>query len=169
MNRPLGRRASGSLNFRVVTDEDDIPALVELAREAHEESRFSYIPFNSRKVVRIAEVSLRDKNKNGVFMAFKKDVAVGFAYASVGEFHIGSGALFATIHNINVRRSARGRLSGGRIALGLFSGLESWAKSRGAHEVLAHVTSGVSLAQSHSLMKRLGYKFIGGSYAKAIN
>jgi hypothetical protein len=36
----------------------------------------------------------------------------------------------------------------------------------GAHEVLFHVTSGVDLARSHKLAKRMGFELIGGSYGK---
>jgi hypothetical protein len=36
----------------------------------------------------------------------------------------------------------------------------------GAHEVLFHVTSGVDLARSHKLAKRMGFELIGGNYGK---
>lgn len=98
-------------------------------------------------------------------LAKRGSAVVGFAYCSVGEYHIGLDRVIATIHNLNVRKEYRAKLGGGRIALGLFQGIKTWATAKGAAEVLFHVTSDVQLAQAHKLAKRLGYRFIGGSYA----
>lgn len=154
------------LSFRLTTDKNDIPYLIDLAKEAHSESRFGYIPFSGDKVRKIALGAFKDTKRHAAMLAFKGDVPVGFAYCSVGEYHIGQGVLLTTIHNMNVSRSIRSTLSGGRVALGLFKGIETWSKARGAQEILFHVTSDVDLARSHKLAKRIGYKFIGGSYAK---
>ncbi len=151
-----------------MTEERDIPALVALAQEAHEESRFSYIRFSPEKVRKIALTALKDTKRHGLFLAEKEEKPVGFAYCSVGEYHIGEGTLIATIHNVNVSRSVRGRLGGGRVALGLFNGIHSWAKARGAAEVLLHVTSGIDLARMHKFAKRNGYRIIGASYANKV-
>jgi len=93
---------------------------------------------------------------------------VGIAYCSVGEYHLGTDVLLTTIQNINVSKSVRASLSGGKIGLGLFRGIETWSEARGAKEILFHVTSDIGLAQTHKLAKRVGYKFIGGSYVKRI-
>ena len=100
-------------------------------------------------------------------IAEKHYQAVGFVYCSVGEHHIGSDDLLTTIHNMNVFRTVRSSLSGGKIALGLFRGGETWSQARKAKEILFRVTSDVNLAQAHRLAKRIGYKFVGGSYVKA--
>jgi hypothetical protein len=60
------------------------------------------------------------------------------------------------------RSAERPRLSGGTIALGLMRGVMTWPKSRGAQEVLFHVTSGVEVAHSHKLARRLGFALVGG-------
>lgn len=153
------------INFRVVSEESDIPALVDLAYEAHTESRFSYIEFAPGKVEKIAKRALADPKRSAVMLANKNAVPVGAAYCSVGEYHIGTGSLFTTIHNVNVSKHIRSSLSGGRVALGLFRGIETWSKARDAQEILFHVTSNVDLARTHKLAKRIGYEFIGGSYA----
>lgn len=160
-------KAPRELHFRIVNSAEDLPALVSLAREAHEESRFSYIPFSEEKVRKIALAALETPNRNAVFLSLKGKRPIGFAYCTIGEYHIGEGALLTTIHNMNVSRSVRASLSGGKVALGLFKGVETWSKARGASEVLFHVTSGVDLARAHKLAKRIGFKFIGGSYARA--
>lgn len=99
-------------------------------------------------------------------LATINDEPVGFTYCSVGEYHIGEGVLLTTIHNMNVTRSVRASLAGGRVALGLFKGVETWSKARGGKEVLFHVTSGVDLARAHKLAKHIGFEFVGGSYVK---
>lgn len=117
---------------------------------------------------KIATTALKDEKRHGIMVTLRGDDLVGAASCSVGEFHIGTGILLTTIHNINVKRQERARLSGGRAALGLFKGIETWSKARGAKEILFHVTSGVDLARAHKLAKSLGYQFVGGSYAKSV-
>ena len=152
------------LQFRVVNDDADIPALISLAGDAHHESRFRDIPFSPDKVADIAGRAIADPKRHGVFLAAKGDAPVGMLYCSVGEYHIGTDVLLTTIHNMNVSRDVRESLSGGRVALGLMSGVKSWSKARGAVEILFHVTSGVDLARSHKFAKRMGFEFVGGSY-----
>lgn len=167
-NTVVIKKRPSSIKFHIVDDERDIPKLVQLAKEAHEESRFNYIKFSAKKVQRIAHNALQDPQKTAFMLACKGDNPVGFAYCSVGEYHIGEGVLVATINNINVSRPVRAGLSGGRAALGLFKGIETWSRARGAREVLFHVTSDVDLARAHKLAKRVGYQFIGGNYAKLL-
>jgi len=154
------------LSFQLASSDSDLPAIVQLARESHAESRFGYIPFNPDKVRKIAKATFKDQKRHAVMLAEKRGRAVGFVYCSVGEYHIGSDILLTTIHNMNVSHTVRSSLAGGKIALGLFRGVETWSQARGAKEILFHVTSGVHLAQAHKLAKRIGYKFIGGSYVK---
>lgn len=157
-----------SVSFRVVTEHADIPALINLAREAHEESRFAYIPFSPEKVHRIATMAIKDPRRHGVFLAERKGTPVGFSFCSIGEYHIGSDVLIATINNINVTKSVRSRLTGGRAALGLFQGIKSWATLREAEEIILHVTSGVSIGGIHRFAGRLGYTLSGGNYFKKL-
>lgn len=154
------------LSFRLATSESDFPDIVQLAHEAHEESRFGYIPFNPHKVRKIARAAFKNKKRHAVMIANRHGQAVGFVYCSVGEYRIGSNVVLTTIHNMNVSRTVRASLSGGKIAIGLFHGVETWSQARGAKEILFHVTSDVKLAQAHKLAKRIGYKFVGGSYVK---
>lgn len=45
--------ASGSgLSFRLASSISDLPAIVQLAHEAHDESRFGYIPLTQIRFVR---------------------------------------------------------------------------------------------------------------------
>lgn len=147
---------------------DDLRSIVEMSKEAHEESRFGHIEFSAEAVQKIATLAIKDGARHGVIICEYRMEPVGFAYCSVGPYHIGTGALICTIHNINVARSVRAKLAGGRAAIGLFRSVEQWAEARGADELLLHVSSGLDLARSHKLTKRLGYRLIGGSYAKRL-
>ena len=51
------------------SDRADIPKIVDLAREAHAESRFGYIPFSAEKVRKIAERAIGDETRHAVMFA----------------------------------------------------------------------------------------------------
>lgn len=168
MAQPTIKTRTSPLTFRVVTSEDDIPALVMLAREAHEESRFSSIPFDSVKVADITRKVIKDDKRHCIFIAEKDRRAIAFAYCTAGEYHIGNRDIIVTINNINVSRKFRQNLNGGKAAMGIFTGIRSWAKAREAREILLHVTSGVKLASTHKMAKKLGFTLIGASYSKTL-
>lgn len=157
------------LSFGLLKSFSTIEEIVFLARRAHEESRFSYIKFAPEKVRAIAESALQATDRHGVFMAWSDGAPVGFAYCSLGEYHIGIGTLVTTIRNICVLPEERHRLGGGKVAIGLFKGVESWSRARGSKEILIHVTSDVDLGRTDKFVQRLGYRCIGGSYAKSIS
>ncbi|WP_415404109.1 hypothetical protein [Tateyamaria sp. SN3-11] len=158
-----------SLVFAELKNADAMEQIVFLAQRAHEESRFSHITFAPQKVQAIADRALSDPKRHGIMVAWFGEKPVGAVYCSVGEYYIGTGSLITTIHNINVLKEVRYGLRGGRVALGLLRGVETWSLARSSTEVLFHSTSGVGLERTHKLIKRLGYRFIGGSYAKDVN
>lgn len=160
---------SSGLTFSVLTDLNAMDDIVFMAKQSHEESRFSYIEFAPEKVRTIAEKAISDPARHAVMMAWDHGQPVGFVYCSIGEYHIGADTLVTTIHNINVLQDVRHSLRGGRVAIGLLKGVYSWSKARNAQEILFHVTSDVDLGRTHKFIKRLGYRFIGGSYAKSLN
>lgn len=163
------RRAQIRPEFYVMEEKSDVQVVVELARQAHLESRLSYIDFDPRKAALIVEDALQRPKDKAIILSTYDGNPVGFCFCGIGQYHIGTGHLLATIHNINVVVDVRRRLFGGRVALGLFAGAKSWAKARNASEISLHVTSGVQLARTHKLAKRLGFTFVGGSYAKTLN
>ena len=154
------------VEFRLANGAVDLPHIVFLAEEAHGESRFGYIPFCAEKTRKVARRALDDPKRHGVMLAFKKDEPIGILYCSIGEYHIGTDVLLTTIHNVNVLKSVRETLAGGRAAVGQFNGARSWSKARGAQEILLHVTSGVGLAGTHRFAKKMGFEFVGGSYVR---
>ena len=156
------------LIFSEITEITPVDDIIYVARRAHEESRFSYITFAPDKVSEIVNRVLSDQKRHGAMMAWLDKRPVGFTYCSVGEYHVGTGTMVTTIHAISVLTDVRRTLRGGRVSLGLFRGVETWSQARSSKEVLFHVTSDVDLGRTHKLIKRLGYRFIGGSYAKSL-
>jgi len=110
------------MEFRQVQYSTDLPIIIEQARIAHLESRLSYIEFSPEKVEKSLLRALAQPDRYAIFIAERKGAPVGFASVSVGEYHIGTDALLATIHNLSVIRSVREGLSGGRAAIGLMRG-----------------------------------------------
>ncbi|MFV1528507.1 MULTISPECIES: GNAT family N-acetyltransferase [unclassified Phaeobacter] len=159
---------SRELTYRVVSSDDDIPAIARIAQEAHEESRYRDIPFSEDKVRKLVQRALVDGAPQIVLLALKGEVPVGLAACTVGEFHIGTDVRIASINTIAVSRRVRSSLGGGRIALALIQGLHRWAKAQNAREVSLHITSGVDLPRAHKLAVRLGYELTGGSYARFV-
>lgn len=161
--------SAGQLSFEVLSEPDKrLEDLTFLARAAHDESRLSYITFAPHKVEAIVKRAVADPKRHGILFCSDRGAPVGAAYCTIGEYHIGVGTLVTTIHNINVLPEVRRKLTGGRVALGLMRGIETWSQARNAKEIFFHVTSDVDLARTHKFIKRLGYQFTGGSYAKRI-
>lgn len=94
--------------------------------------------------------------------------AEGFVFASVGEYHVGTGVLIATINAIYTAPSLRGSLLGGRAGVGLFRAVKNWARGSGAAEILLHATSGISADRVGRTVGRLGFVRVGGSYVARV-
>lgn len=150
--------------FDIARDESDLPAIVRLAQRAHAESRLRHLPFSEEKVQRLARRAMAEPARHAVMLARRGAEPVGFLYCSVGEYFIGTGALLATVHNLNVAREHRRRLRGGRIAMGLLNGARTWALARGAVELSVNVSSGVEVERTARLLGRLGFATTGGNH-----
>lgn len=162
-NRPKKR-----LKFSEFNRGHDPKDVLALAKDFHGESRFSYIEFAPKKVKAIVERVLNNNKREAILMCWEAERPLGALYCSVGEYHIGYGSLITTCHSIFVRSDIRGSLLSGRVTLGLMKGMESWSKARSSQEILFHATADIDAARVHKFIKRLGYQFIGGSYARSL-
>lgn len=157
------------LRFSEFDLQHDPADIVLLAKRFHEESRFNYIPFAPEKVEGIVERVLGNPKQEAILMCWEGDRALGAVYCSAGEYHIGRGAIMTTFHSIFVLPEIRNTLLSGRVTLSLMKGVESWSQARSAQEILFHATADIEVAKVHKFIKRLGYRFIGGSYAKSLH
>jgi hypothetical protein len=158
-----------ALSFRLVMPDDDHEALLDLVAVGHAESRFGYIPFSRDKARKLLEQALAGGSRHLVAVAEVHGRPQGFVFASVGEYHIGTGVLIVTINAIYTSQVLRGSMLGGRAAVGLFRAVGQWSRGVGAKEILLHITSGISESGTVRLVTKLGFFQIGGSFAATIN
>ncbi|MGK2226856.1 MAG: hypothetical protein ACI9GK_000662 [Devosia sp.] len=67
-----------------------------------------------------------------------------------------------TVYALYVSKAIRATTLGGRITIKLLRILNDWAKAQKAEEVHVHVTSGVQPERTDRLLRRLGYRRMGG-------
>ncbi len=159
---------TAALAFRMARGADDLPHIVTLARAAHADSRYGYIPFSEEKVRARAGEALAEDAPKVILLAFRGEEPVGMLGLTIGEYMIGTDVKLASIHNFTVLRHVRAALSGGKVAIGLMRGAQRWAEAQGAKELSLHVSSGVDLQRTHKLAQRMGFEFVGGNYAKPL-
>jgi hypothetical protein len=162
MDAPTAGRPPRALSFRRMARGDDLEPLLDLVETGHKESRFGYIPFSRDKARKIGERALADPARNLLIVAELRGRPVGFLFASIGEFHIGTDVRLATIHAVYTERRLRASLCGGRVTAHLFRALNKWAAAVGAREVLLHVTSGVSADATSAMSSKFGFYHVGG-------
>lgn len=157
------------LKFFVADNAQEVWPFLDLIKKTHDESHLGHIKFSESKTISIVHKAIADKKRNGIFLAERKGVPVGFLYCTIGEYFIGTGSLITTVNSMGVARRTRRSLNGGRVALGLISGLESWSRARASSEILFHVTSGNGVGRTHKFLKRRGFTLLGGSYSRRLD
>ncbi len=157
--RSIGER-SASLKIRLAESEADIEKLIVLGPRLLEESRYRGLPYSAEKLRQAGRRALANKGQYGVLIAMKGDDLVGFLVATASEYFF-SDELAATAIFFYVTPEHRGGLA----AVKLLHGFRNWARNRKVREIHINVTSGVHIAKTDKLMKRLGFQFTGGNYA----
>ncbi|RHZ91846.1 GNAT family N-acetyltransferase [Cereibacter sphaeroides] len=159
-------RSSEHIVVRELGIADDLDPILRLVRDAHAESRFSYIAFCEGKARAAIQAIADDRRLQCGFIAWQGGTPIGVSSCRLGECFLGTGVLVATINNVFVARTARRSLNGGSAALGLMEHMLAWAARRGAREIMLHATSGIDPDRTHKLVKRLGFGVVGGSYVR---
>lgn len=144
---------------------DDIPCLVEAARQMHALTRFNAFQFDETRIARTFREVIENGKARYLFL-----VAIGAEGKVVGgligvlERHIFSDRLIASVMHIAVLPEARMGGYGPR----LLRGFERWAKNRVAAEVCFGVNSGIDLHAISTFAARMGYRAVGTNYAQAL-
>lgn len=133
--------------------------------DALSESRFHYFRFSKEKFVRQAKKISKKSRSNGVLCASIDGQPVGMIYCTFGELEVATQAYITTVNLFFVTRRLRASLLGGKAALGLLSGLESWTRHRGGKEILVHSNFGEGGDRTHRFLRRRGFETLGGCYA----
>jgi GNAT superfamily N-acetyltransferase len=149
-----------------LANKDDIPAMVELGRGVHAESRFAALPYDAVKLARALE-GLLDRQARGTHCFLLVENREGRV---IGGFIGGLESYFFTS-----ARSANSILiwvapeyRGSAAALRMISAFREWAKKNGATEACILVASGVAIGRTDRFLQRLGFKQTGGNYAVSL-
>ncbi|WP_282053260.1 hypothetical protein [Phaeobacter inhibens] len=154
------------MNYWICKDVSDIPKIIPLIHEAHLASNLRRIPLNIQKIESIVQKSLSKKESSAIMLAGRRGMVEGAAYCEVGEYIIGSKILLTTIHGIFVSNRLRKSLAGGRVALSLFKGIETWSTSRKSSAIWLHDTFGIDEGRTHKLVRKIGFSTAGATYFK---
>lgn len=152
------------MKIRFATQED-IPALVEVGRRIHAETRFKQFAFRPDRVAENLAAVIKDTRGVHCFLVAEDSagLAVGGLLGSI-ERHLFSDQFVATLIDLVVLPDKRMSGAGLRLMLAF----RQWAENRGAGEVNAGVSSGVALERMDRFFRRLGFRFIGGNYSMTI-
>jgi len=134
---------------------DDIPRMLELGRELHEESRFSAYPFNEEKTNKFFETVI-DNGDNCVFLSVKNGEIVGGFIGGVAP-HWSCDFVSAFDYTLFIHKSHRN----GTTAIKLIIAYEDWAKSMGVDESTLGVSTGINTQATARFYESLGYQFTG--------
>ena len=137
----------------------DIEQRVELARRAWEEMGDRGLSFDGELVRQTIERKMAQPGKHCLLQADRAGRAIG-ALMGVAAPHYHSPALGASIFSWYVLPEHRGSLA----AVKLLHGFRRWAKHAGALRLYVGITSGVDIARTDRLLKKLGFRLTGGNY-----
>ena len=141
----------------------DIAARVGLARRAYEEMGDRSLPFDEELVRRGVVERLAKPGRYCLLQVERGDRTVGMLSAAVGP-HWYSSTLGASVLAFYVLPEHRGSLA----AIKLLHACRRWAGERGAVHLYVNVASGVDVARTDRLLKRLGFRLTGGNYELAL-
>lgn len=144
---------------------DEVRALM---RGAHERSVFGDIPFSDAKFDRAFDNTLNASAQYIGLVVTLGERVLGSCYCSLGGYFIGEGGRIVSVTTFNIDPGCGEGLLGGKVALRLAKGIETWARAQGATHILYHVTAGVDTARADRFFRRIGMKQIGGKYGLRI-
>ncbi len=148
------------INTRDIT-EADVPIVVNLARQAHEESNYSHLIFDHEKVAELARSMLPDPTVRFCRVAGKNNEIFAM-YAGFIAPYIFSYDLMASDLLLFVEPSRRGTMAAAK----LMKEFEAWAFDNGALEIRPAITTGVKMSETKRLHEVLGYDTSGYTFVK---
>ena len=137
-------------------DTDDIPSLIRLGREMHEEApTFNMLDFDDQKVIALFN-SPPMVESGACFIAEDQGEAIGMFCGVVVPHYFGN-MLMANDLCLFVTKSRRG----GTAAYRLIKTFESWAIAKGAVSLRFGISTNVEPERTLKLYEKLGYKLEG--------
>lgn len=160
--------SDGSLKLSRAIHVGDIEFLRDIVREYHAESRYSNIPFSTRKFENVFERAVAQPGDTLALYVSYRGRTVGFLHAGIGEYYLGNGGAIVTVYALYASSRLRPSLLAGRVALSLLRALGEWSREFKAEEIQVHSTSGIDPERTDRLLKRLNFRTVGGNYVSQI-
>ena len=145
--------------IRVAT-EDDIPRMLELGRQLHDESRFSVYPLNEQRTIDFFKTVING-GSTCAFVSIQKGEIVGGFMGGVSD-HWSCDFIVAFDYSLFIDKAHRN----GTTAIKLIVAFEAWAQEMGADETTIGITTGVNTEGTTRLYESLGYKQVGPMFTR---
>ncbi|MEW7009978.1 GNAT family N-acetyltransferase [Lentilitoribacter sp. EG35] len=149
--------------IRTIEPQDKEPAR-ELLKAHHASTIYADYAFSDDKFETHAAAIYAYPEHMVCLVAELNGEIVGLVWASAGSYSLSDELILATCQVIAVHPTKLGRLKRVKTFLRLIKGVKTWSDTRGAHQVLVHVTTGTNLEATDRLLRRSGAKCIGGGY-----
>jgi hypothetical protein len=151
------------ISIRLVerTDKENIRVML---KRFHDQTIWGGHAFSDKKFNEHARAIFAKPAHMVCLVAEKDGAIVGLAWASAGSYSLSEELILATCHVIAVDRDALSPIQRAKTFLRLLKGIKKWSDTRGASEVLVHVTTGTDLKATDRLLRKAGARMIGGGY-----
>lgn len=139
---------------------DDLPELLELAREMHRTGVYSGYPMDEQRVAYILNRLIEVPEALSIGYESRGELVGAFVGEIVQDLWVD--VRVATDHAFYVREADRGSRAG----VMLLRGFESWAKENGADVLRPVVYAGVDNRAANIVLQRMGYQNVGTVHKK---
>jgi GNAT superfamily N-acetyltransferase len=141
---------------------DDMPALLELAREMHQAGVYSAYPMDEARVAYILTALIDAPEALTIGYQIKGDLAGAFLGEIIQDLWVD--VRLAVNQMVYVRKASRSSKAG----FSLIEAYTKWAEQRGADVMHFTVYAGINNDAVGRTLQRLGYAPSGGAYNKEI-
>lgn len=155
--------APARVTIRFSQSGADIAARLRVSRRAWEETDRTGLAFDESIVRQGIERKIDRRGKYCLLQAEAGDEVVGMLMG-VAAPHFHAPELGASLLSWYVLPEHRGSLA----AVKLLHGFRRWAQNLGAVRLYIGVTSGIDIARTDRLLRRLGFRQTGGNYEAAL-
>ncbi len=141
--------------------EELVPALLEMGREMHDESRFRHLPLDENRLAKAFRVAI-DDTTGAYFLTLAlsdDDEPVGFLFGTVDRPYY-TQALIAHDFAFYVRPLFRGTRAGAH----LLKAFCRWAEKREVAEIHVYHTVDIEPDRFDRFVRSQGFRFVGGNY-----
>lgn len=140
---------------------DDVPAMIELGKQMHEESSFAGLQYDEQKLYDMGIVYIANPEIYFAKVAEKDGVIYAMYVGYISEYYF-SKDLAGFDQLLFVAPEKRGGIA----AMRLIKEFEEWAYSNGAKEVRPACSTGVQSEKTRQLYEALGYETVGYTFRK---